>query len=167
MLQFDIKPLVKRGSVGKPRRRSEDPAQVLRTISLLRRLGSATNEWQRTEMDEGFTVNQALVLHHLVQHGDATPSDLASWMHISRGSVTPTIKRLEDLGLLTRRADETDARKQWLTATTEAHEIAEDVEDRILHPILSVFWEWPAKELAKFCDDLERVLESPPFGGRS
>ena len=140
---------------------------MLRVVSLLRRLGSATNEWQRTEMDEGFTVNQALVLHHLVKHGDATPSALADWMHVSRGSVTPTIKRLEDLGLLTRRTDDEDGRKQWLSATHEAREIADDVEKRVIRPVLGIFAEWSAADLERFSEDLSRVLSSPLYGGKS
>ncbi len=143
-----------------------DPDLILRVISLLRRLASASNEWQRTQMEEGFTVNQALVLHHLVSHGDATPSDLADWMHITRGSVTPTIKRLEDLDLVKRRIDEQDGRKQWLMATQEAHEIAAGVEEQALHPMVAVFEHWSAPDLARFCDDLARVLSSQVFGGK-
>jgi DNA-binding MarR family transcriptional regulator len=147
-------------------RRHHHPDLVLQTISLLRRLASATNEWQRTQMEEGFTVNQALALHHLVNHGDATPSDLADWMHISRGSVTPTVKRLEDLGLVSRRVDEQDGRKQWLAATQEAHEITAEVEKQVLHPMLAVFAQWSSPDLARFCDDLAGVLSSPVFGGK-
>ena len=148
-----------------PRRSDAERQLVLRAISLLRRLASSTNDWQRTEMDEGFTVNQALVLHHLVKHGDSTPSDLAAWMHVSRGSMTPTLHRLERLGLLTRRVDEEDGRKQWLSATQEAHEITGDVEKKVLHPLLRTFAKWSAKDLERFCDDLSRVLASPVFGG--
>jgi DNA-binding MarR family transcriptional regulator len=144
-----------------------DPDLILRAISMLRRLAAATSEWQRTQIEEGFTVNQALVLHHLVSHGDATPSDLADWMHISRGSVTPTGKRLEDLGLVSRRIDEQDGRKQWLTATREAHEIAAEVEKQALHPILAVFAHWSSPDLARFCDDLAKFLSSPVFGGKA
>lgn len=139
---------------------------ILRAISLVRRLASATTEWQRTEVDEGFTINQALVLHHLVSHGDAIPSDLAEWMHVSRGSITPTIKRLEDLGLVSRRIDEQDGRKQWLSATQEAREIAAEVEAQALRPVIGVFKDWPAPDLARFCDDIARILASPVFGGK-
>ena len=148
------------------RRTDAERALVLRTISLLRRLGAATQEWQRTQMEEGFTVNHALVLHHLVSHGDATPSQLAAWMHVSRGSVTPTIQRLEDLGLLTRRADDVDGRKQWLRATPAAREIAADVEARVLRPVLTAFADWSAADLERFGDDILRTLSGPVFGGR-
>ncbi len=133
---------------------------VLRAISLLRELSSAVNEWQRTQVNEGFTVNQALMLHHLVSHGDATPSDLADWMHITRGSVTPTIKRLEDLGLVKRRIDENDGRKQWLTATQEARNIASKVEEQTLHPVLSALKDWSEPNLRQFCDNLQMILSS-------
>ena len=148
-----------------PRRSDAEKRLVLRAVSLVKRLASSTNEWQRTQMEEGFTVNQALVLHHLVKHGDATPSELAEWMHVSRGSMTPTIKRLEDLGLLTRHIDGQDGRKQRLTATQEAHEVVSDVEKKVLQPLLGTFAHWSAKELERFCNDLSRVLESPVFGG--
>lgn len=144
-------------------RNEERRALVLRAVSLVRRLASATNEWQRTEMEGGFTVNQALVLHHLVSHGDATPSALADWMNVSRGSMTPTIKRLEELGLVTRRTDDEDARKQWLTATRKAREVAGDVEKKVLYPVLSTFAEWTPEELERFCNDLGRVLSGPIF----
>lgn len=153
---------------GERARRSEaERILVLRAVSLLRRLASATNGWQRTEMDEGFTVNQALVLHHLVSHGDATPSGLAEWMSVSRGSMTPTLRRLEDLGLVSRRIDERDGRRQWLSATEEAREIAPDVEKRVLRPVLGTFAEWSAKDLDRLCADLDRVLAGPLFGGKA
>lgn len=149
----------------KHRRTDKDRALVLKAISLLRQVSAATNEWQRTQMDEGFTVNQALVLHHLVKHGDATPSGLADWMQVSRGTVTPTVRRLEDLGLITRKADPKDARKQWLTATPEARKITPDVEKKVLYPILSTFADWSTKDLERFCVDLSRVLGAPLFEG--
>lgn len=144
-----------------------DPDLILRVLSLLRRLGSASNEWQRRQMDGGYTINQALVLHHLVSHGDATPSDLAAWMHVTRGSMTPTLKRLEDLGLITRRLDEHDGRKQWLSATPEAHDIADEVEGEALHPAVMVFHGWARERLESFCQDLEQVLGSAVFGGKA
>ncbi len=144
-----------------------DPDLILRALSLLRRVSAATNDWQRSQLQEGFTIHQAMVLHHLVSHGDATPSDLAAWMHVARGSVTPTVKRLEDLGLLTRRVDEHDGRKQWLSATPEAHEIADEVERQALHPAVAVFEDWSRDELERFCTGLERVLASDVFGGRA
>ena len=139
----------------------------LKALELLRRLGAATNEWQRRQVEGGFTVNQALVLHRLASHGDATPSQLASWMQVTRGSVSPTIKRLEDLGLVKRRVDAEDARKQWLTATPEARRIAPQVDATILHPLFSEFRSWDAEGLRAFVKGMERLLESPAFGGRA
>lgn len=138
---------------------------ILETLSLIRRLGAATNDWQRRPAGQGYTINQALVLHHLVSHGDATPSDLADWMHITRGSVTPTVKRLEDLGLLTRRIDPDDGRKQWLTATPEAHEIAPEVDENVLMPVLRELHDWPKEELTALASGLRRLLATPFFGG--
>lgn len=140
---------------------------VLKTLSLLRRVGAATNEWQRTTIDAGFTVNQALVLHYLVVHGDASPSELADWMHITRGSVTPTVKRLEDLGLVTRRIDDADGRKQWLSATTEAHEINAEVETTVLGPVRRALSPWSKAELERLTNGLERLLDSDLFGGKA
>lgn len=138
----------------------------IKALALLRRLGSSTNDWQRRGLEGGFTVNQALVLHHLVRHGDATPSDLADWMHITRGSVTPTVKRLEDLGLVERRVDKNDARKQWLAATRAARGIAPEVDATILHPVFDEFRSWNGAELRAFVAGLERLLASKVFDGR-
>lgn len=143
-----------------------NPDLMLRAISLMRQVASAINEWQRTQVKEGFTINQALVLHYLVNHGDTTPSDLADWMHVTRGSVTPAIQRLEYLGLVKRGIDESDARIQWLRATQEAKDIAAQVEAQALHPVFSTFQDWPEPALKQFCDNLERILSIPFLGNR-
>lgn len=138
---------------------------VLRALALLRRLGAASNDWQRSPFAEGFTVNHALVLHHLVSHGDATPSDLAKWMQVTRGTVTPAIQRLEELGLVTRRKDVKDARKQWLKATPAGHKVAPQVEEKVLRPALTELKGWPPEQLREFVAGMERLLASPIFGG--
>ena len=148
------------------REHADKPDLVLRAISLMRQVASAINEWQRTKVKGGFTVHQALVLHYLVNHGDTTPSDLADWMRVTRGSVTPAIQRLSSLGLVKRRTDENDARKQWLTATPEARDIATQVEAQALHPVLSTFQDWSDPALRQFCDNLERILSIPFLGNR-
>jgi DNA-binding MarR family transcriptional regulator len=140
---------------------------ILRIIALLPRVASSINEWQRRQVSEGFTVNQALMLHHLVSHGDASPSEIADWMRVTRGSVTPVVKRLEDLGLLTRRVDKHDGRRQWLSATTRAREIAESVEKQALRPVLKGFGQWSAAELKQFSAGLQRLLTIETFGGRA
>lgn len=144
-----------------------DPRLVLRALTLLRRASAATHEWQRSEIDRGFTFNQGLVLHYLVVHGDASPSDLASWMQVSRGSVTPIIHRLEKLGLLTRQSHERDGRRQWLVATKQAHDLAPSLEDEVMRPVLKAFAKWPSNELERFCDGLDRVLRSEFLRGRT
>lgn len=141
------------------------PDLLLRTVALLPRFAAAIHDWHRRQVAEGFTVNQALVVHHLVGHGDASPSGLADWMQVTRGSVTPTIKRLEELGLLVRRTDEHDARRQWLSATRKARAIAASVEKKALRPALWAFADWPAQELESFVGGMERVLKNKVFGG--
>jgi DNA-binding MarR family transcriptional regulator len=135
----------------------------VKALSLLRRLAWSTNGWQRREGEGRFTVHQTCVMHHLVSYGDATPSDLAAWMHITRGSVTPTVKRLEKLGLVKRRADNQDPRKQWLTATSEALEIAPEVEATILLPVFGEFRSWKEAELRSFVQGMERCLPVQPL----
>lgn len=138
---------------------------VLDALGLLRRLGAATAGWQRSPSGHGVTVNQALVLHHLVEHGDATPSALADWMRVTRGTITPTLQRLEELGLAARRADKGDARKQWLHATAAARRVAPQVEAEVLRPALAELASWPPDELRTFVRHLQRLLASPVFGG--
>jgi DNA-binding MarR family transcriptional regulator len=85
-------------------------------------------------------------------------------MHITRGSVTPTIKRLEDLGLVKRHIYENDGRRQWLTAAQEARDIADQVEAQALHQVLSAFQDWSEPTLRQFCDNLEKILSNPFLG---
>jgi DNA-binding MarR family transcriptional regulator len=139
---------------------------MIATVSLLRRLGTATSVWQRAETGHGFTINQALVLHHLVSHGEATPSGLAQWMHVTRGTMTPTLQRLEELDLVTRRDDTKDRRKQWLTATAKAIALAPQVDKDLLHPIFHELLLWPTPELRAFCKGMERILSSQALGGK-
>lgn len=143
-----------------------DPSVVLRALSLLRRVSAAAHDWQSRQVRTGFTANQALVLHHLVKHGPASPSALADWMHVTRGSVTPTVQRLEELGLATRRTDETDGRRCTLHATPKARAMASSIEAQVLRPTLMAFAAWPTAELQALCAGLERVLSTGVFGGK-
>jgi DNA-binding MarR family transcriptional regulator len=144
----------------------EDHGDLVRlTLALLRRVGAAASGWQRTPVGGRLTVHQALVLHHLVHHGQATPTGLAEWLHVTRGSITPCIQRLEELGLAARRPDAQDGRRQWLHATAAGRRLAPQIEETVLHPALEGFRDWSAGDLRHLAGSLQRLLGSSLFGG--
>lgn len=88
--------------------------EVLRAI---RRIVRAVDLQSKSlERDHGLTVPQWILLHSLVD-GALSIGDLARRMHLSAGTTTNVVARLEAQGLLARRRDERDRRRVWVETT--------------------------------------------------
>lgn len=69
-------------------------------------------------MPAGMTIAQFTVLNHCVRVGDGTsPARLARAFQVTKGTMTSTLHRLEDKGLVAIHADPEDGRSKIVTIT--------------------------------------------------
>jgi DNA-binding MarR family transcriptional regulator len=71
------------------------------------------------ERHVGVTIPQRMCLLLIAQQPDIHPSELASVLHLHRGTLTGILRRLERAGFLTRRLDSQDARRTSLRVTAK------------------------------------------------
>jgi DNA-binding MarR family transcriptional regulator len=65
------------------------------------------------------STNDITLLRMIITHGPIRVSDLASWQHVDKSTVTPQVRRLEERGLVARQGDPGDRRAVLLTATDD------------------------------------------------
>ncbi|GAA2741232.1 MarR family transcriptional regulator [Terrabacter aerolatus] len=70
---------------------------------------------------DGLTPSQTAVLSRLLGDGDATASALASAEQVRPQSMAATLAVLEERGLVERRPDPTDGRRQLVSLTSSGH----------------------------------------------
>jgi DNA-binding MarR family transcriptional regulator len=78
-----------------------------------------TRQLRRHRSDNGLTLSQQQVLGEVVRAGVTTPAELAIRMHVRVQSLTDGINHLESRGLIERRTDDDDRRRQLIEATAD------------------------------------------------
>ena len=78
---------------------------------------------QRMHAMVGVTSPQRLVLRLIDHYGRAAPGDLADVLHVDPSSLTGVVRRLEQAGLIQRRADPRDGRRAILTLTPRGQKL--------------------------------------------
>jgi len=68
------------------------------------------------------STNDITLLRMIISHGPIRVSDLASWQHVDKSTVTPQVRRLEERGLVARQGDPGDKRAVLLTATDDGRQ---------------------------------------------
>jgi DNA-binding MarR family transcriptional regulator len=76
-----------------------------------------TRQMRRHRPDHGLTLNQLEVLREVSRTGVSTPAELATCMHVRVQSLTDSINDLVARGLVSRRPDTADRRRQLVEAT--------------------------------------------------
>ncbi len=71
----------------------------------------------------GITYPQYLVLMILWENDNVTVNDVADKLILNTNTVTPLLKRMEVLGLLTRKQSKTDQRKVIISLTNKGNEL--------------------------------------------
>ena len=98
--------------------------QVLNEIGIIEQL--ATTELTRV-LPHGLTPAQFTVLNHCVRLGDnKTPAELAAAFQITRGTLTTTLKRLEEKGFISLIPDATDGRSKRVLLTETGRSAREE-----------------------------------------
>jgi len=84
-----------------------------------------TRQLRRHRSDNGLTLSQQQVLGEVSRAGVTTPAELATRMHVRVQSLTDGINHLESRGLVVRRTDDEDRRRQLIEATPEGMRLLE------------------------------------------
>jgi DNA-binding MarR family transcriptional regulator len=84
-----------------------------------------TRQLRRHRSDNGLTLSQQQVLGEVSRAGVTTPAELAARMHVRVQSLTDGINHLESRGLVARRTDDDDRRRQLIEVTPEGMRLLE------------------------------------------
>jgi DNA-binding MarR family transcriptional regulator len=84
-----------------------------------------TRQLRRHRSDNGLTLSQQQVLGEVSRAGVTTPAELASRMHVRVQSLTEGINHLEARGLVQRRTDVDDRRRQLIETTADGRALLE------------------------------------------
>lgn len=91
-------------------------AHALSMLQALRRLQQAADVHSKSLGRDGeLTPLQLLILQVVALEGEITAGQLARHVVLSQSSLSSALARLDGQGLLTRRRDAEDRRKQWLS----------------------------------------------------
>jgi DNA-binding MarR family transcriptional regulator len=73
-----------------------------------------------------------ILLNHFARlGGERTPAQLARLLHVTRGTMTNTLQRLERVGYIHIRPDWDDARRKWVTISPAGRAARDDALSRI------------------------------------
>jgi DNA-binding MarR family transcriptional regulator len=78
---------------------------------------AVTRQMRRHRPDHGLTLSQMEVLGDVTRTGVSTPAELAGRLHVRVQSLTDSINELVNRGLVSRRPDEQDRRRQLVEIT--------------------------------------------------
>jgi DNA-binding MarR family transcriptional regulator len=89
----------------------------MRATELRESMMALARQMRRHRPDHGLTLNQLEVLGEASRSGVTTPAELASRLHVRVQSLTDNINELEAKGLVSRRPDSHDRRRQLIELT--------------------------------------------------
>ena len=115
---------------------SNDPL----AITLFSEIG-VIDQMARTRLSkalpEGMELSHFSVLNHFAHTGaEKTPAQLARMLHVTKGAMTNTIKRLSSSGFIHIRPDWDDARKKWVSISP-AGQAARDTAVMAIEPVFT------------------------------
>ncbi len=87
---------------------------------------AVTRQMRRHRPDHGLTLSQLELLGEVSRTGVTTPAELAGRLHVRVQSLTDSINELVSRGLILRRPDETDRRRQLVELTPGGTALLED-----------------------------------------
>ena len=78
---------------------------------------AVTRQMRRHRPDHGLTLSQLELLGEVSRTGVTTPAELGTRLHVRVQSLTDSINELVSRGLIARRPDQTDRRRQLIEIT--------------------------------------------------
>lgn len=107
----------------------------------------------------GLTPLQQLILQVLAVQKELTASQLAGFVSLSPASLSGVLERMESRGLLSRRRDEQDRRKQWLQLEASGREALQAAPSLLPEHVLQRFAGLPEWECHAILAALLRAAE--------
>ena len=87
---------------------------------------AVTRQMRRHRPDHGLTLSQMEVLGEVSRTGVSTPAELANRLHVRVQSLTDSINELVNRGLVSRRPDDDDRRRQLIELTPAGATLLDD-----------------------------------------
>ncbi|MBA1272665.1 MarR family winged helix-turn-helix transcriptional regulator [Stutzerimonas azotifigens] len=135
-------------------------AYALSIFQALRRLQQAAEvHAKRLSRYGGLTPLQQLILQVLAVEKELTASQLARFVSLSQASLSGVLERLEGRGLISRRRDEQDRRKQWLHLDESGRDALRDAPSLLPEHVLERFAALPEWERHSILAALLRAAE--------
>lgn len=101
--------------------RAGSPATELRESMM-----AVTRQMRRHRPDHGLTLTQMEMLGEVSRTGVSTPAELAARLHVRVQSLTDSINELVSRGLVSRRPDDNDRRRQLVEITSAGIALLDD-----------------------------------------
>jgi DNA-binding MarR family transcriptional regulator len=128
-------------------------------MDALRRIVQALRQSARdAEKTTGMSGAQLFVLQTLAPAGKATIGELARRTRTDQSSVSVVVTRLEERGLVSRRAAPTDARRVEVTLTSRGRKLAATAEPPAQARLVATLEELPEAKLALLRSGLEDLV---------
>lgn len=112
----------------------------------------------RMEAALGVTAQQRFVVRILGKLGRISPAQLASLLHVDRGSVSALLKRLEARELVARRPDLKDGRRVQVSLTARGRKLDVPAHVSVEHAVAAVLERTSAADLAAVRRVLGRLV---------
>lgn len=101
---------------------TRQPDQSFTAATELREsLMAVARQLRRHRPDNGLTLSQMQLLGEISRTEVTTPAELGARMHVRVQSLTDSLNELESRGLVSRRPDENDRRRQLVEITGDGH----------------------------------------------
>jgi DNA-binding MarR family transcriptional regulator len=141
------------------RSRTADDAICEQVLIAIRRIIRAVDLHSRLLLGRyGLTGPQLVALKSLAESGEVPVGELARSVHLSQGTMTGILRRLEDRGLVTRRRGEVDRRQVLVQATPKTVDLLREapspLQERFLDE-LSKLADW---EKSLTLSSLQRIV---------
>lgn len=110
---------------------NQDPLAIA-LLSEVHALDTLVRARLQKSLPKGMDVSHFILLNHFARlGGERTPAQLARLFHVTRGTMTNTLRRLEAAGYIHIRPDWEDARRKWVTISPSGRAARDDALSRI------------------------------------
>ena len=132
-------------------------ARVERELGVLLRRAQASSTAVATRVHPDLDAAAYPLLVWIARKPGVRGSELADEVGVGRATISRQLKRLENLGLLTRRPDPEDSRGQLLELTPEGVRRLTEAQDARREWLRAALTKWSEDEVAQLASVLERL----------